>query len=60
VETLLERAEQMDLYEDEYWRTLLHYKRTPFGTKSLIDDPKSFLAGNSSRPWTGSSREQPR
>jgi len=46
VETLLERAEQMDLYEDEYWRTLLHYKRTPFGTKSLIDDPKFFLAAD--------------
>ena len=46
METLLERAEQMDLYEDEYWRTLLHYKRTPFGTKSLIDDPKFFLAAD--------------
>ncbi|CAA6691602.1 Unannotated [Lentimonas sp. CC19] len=32
------------LAEDDYWHTLLHYKRTIFSQKSTIDDPKFFLS----------------
>ena len=42
--TLLESARQKELHKDKYWHILLHYKKGPFGTRSLIDDPKFFLA----------------
>ena len=41
---LLESARQKELHNDRYWRTLLHYKKGLFGTRSLIDDPKFFLS----------------
>ena len=41
---LLESARQKELYKDRYWHTLLHYKKGPFGLRSLIDDPKFFLS----------------
>lgn len=37
-------ARELKLYNDKYWHILLHYKRGLFGTRSLIDDPKYFLA----------------
>jgi hypothetical protein len=42
--SLLESARQKELHKDRYWHTLLHYKRGPFGIRSLVDDPKFFLA----------------
>ena len=33
------------VYEEKYWFTLLHYKKTLFGVTSEIDDPKFFLSG---------------
>ncbi|KPA15666.1 conserved hypothetical protein, secreted [Candidatus Magnetomorum sp. HK-1] len=41
---LLETANQKKLHEDRYWSILLHYKKSIFGIKSLIDDPNFFLA----------------
>jgi hypothetical protein len=34
----------MELWKDPYWQTLLHYKKSLFGLRSLIDDPRFFLA----------------
>jgi len=34
----------MRLHEDPYWHTLLHYKPYFSGYRSLIDDPRFFLA----------------
>jgi hypothetical protein len=42
--SLLESARQKELHKDRYWHTLLHYKKGPFGIRSLVDDPKFFLA----------------
>ncbi len=44
VDPLLEHARAIKLHEDRYWWTLLHYKRTLVGTKSLVDDPAFFLS----------------
>ena len=44
VEQLVEEARRRRLHEEHYWHTLLHYKRTITGLKSLVDDPKFFLA----------------
>jgi len=41
---LLAAAHEQKLYEDLYWHTLMHYKPTILGYKSLVDDPKFFLA----------------
>lgn len=46
VANMLQRARQENLQAARYWRILLHYQRTPFGVKSLIDDPDFFLAGD--------------
>ena len=43
IDYLLDLASQKNLHEQRYWRVLLHYKQTPFGVKSLIDDPDFFL-----------------
>ncbi|WP_303918732.1 DUF4105 domain-containing protein [Treponema berlinense] len=41
------RAEELKLWEDPYWRTLLHYKGAFFCRyKSLVDDPDFFCAKN--------------
>lgn len=46
-EKLIEKADELKLYEDSYWRTLLHYKPALFHrSKSLVDDPKFFCAKN--------------
>ncbi|MCB9464751.1 MAG: DUF4105 domain-containing protein [Candidatus Eisenbacteria bacterium] len=44
VDTLIERAREMELWNDPYWRTLLHYERGLFGTRSLVDDPSFFAS----------------
>jgi hypothetical protein len=41
---LLRSAKEKRLSEDRYWDILVHYKRHGSGEKSLIDDPKFFLA----------------
>jgi len=41
---LLEKAHQEELSKNRYWHTLVHYKKTPLGIRSLIDDPNFFLA----------------
>jgi len=38
------RARELRLHEEREWRVLLHYQKPLFGHKSLIDDPKFFLA----------------
>jgi len=44
LDELLERAEEMRLHEHPYWWTLLHYKKGVFGVRSLVDDPRFFVA----------------
>lgn len=44
ISSLIHEAENKKLYDERYWLTLLHYKGNCFGTKSLIDDPRFFLA----------------
>lgn len=44
IDFLLSSAHQKKLHNDPYWHTLIHYKKTIFGVKSLIDDPKFFLS----------------
>lgn len=44
LDALLKKAEEGKLYNDRYWKILLHYKPTAFGLKSLIDDPNFFLS----------------
>ncbi len=34
----------MKLHQDPYWHILLHYKPSVLGYKSLVDDPRFFLA----------------
>ena len=47
IETLITKAEELKLYNNSYWRTLLHYKPAVFSRyKSLVDDPKFFFAKN--------------
>lgn len=41
---LLKQAQKEKLWNDPYWHTLLHYKRTLFGFESLVDDPSFFQA----------------
>jgi hypothetical protein len=41
---LKESATKHRLPDDRYWHVLLHYKPGPFGTESLVDDPKFFLS----------------
>jgi len=42
--SLLAQARERKLWEDPYWHTLLHYKKTLLGFRSLIDDPQFFLS----------------
>jgi hypothetical protein len=44
LESVLSEAHETALHQDRYWHTLLHYKKGLFGTRSLIDDPRFFLA----------------
>ena len=41
---LITAAREKALSGDHYWDVLLHYKRAGAGRKSLVDDPKFFLA----------------
>ena len=43
---LLQKAYGLELQNDPYWWTLLHYKKGLFGVESLIDDPAFFLSEN--------------
>ncbi len=46
-EIFIKKANELKLYNDSYWRTLLHYKPALFSRyKSLVDDPKFFCAKN--------------
>src|SRR5512147_2288231 len=44
VDFLVSTARDTNLHRDHYWDVLLHYKRSGSGRKSLVDDPKFFLA----------------
>jgi hypothetical protein len=44
LQELLERARSLRLADHPYWRTLGHYKASPFGVRSLVDDPDFFLS----------------
>ncbi|MEZ4647903.1 MAG: DUF4105 domain-containing protein [Candidatus Eisenbacteria bacterium] len=44
VDTLIGRAEARELWNDPYWRTLVHYEKGLFGTRSLVDDPDFFAS----------------
>lgn len=44
LESLLKEAQEKQLHKDRYWHIILHYKKGLFGTESLIDDPRFFLA----------------
>jgi hypothetical protein len=44
LDALLKSAREQRLSEDRYWDVLLHYRRHGSGRKSLIDDPRFFLA----------------
>ncbi len=40
----LNTAEEKKLYDDRYWRILLHYRDQTIGVESQVDDPAFFLA----------------
>lgn len=44
VDSLIKKAGQKQLHNARYWHILLHYKKTLSGVKSVIDDPRFFLA----------------
>ncbi len=44
VGAVIDQAARLRLHEEREWRVLIHYQKTLFGYKSLIDDPKFFLA----------------
>lgn len=46
---LVEEAHRRRLHDEHYWHTLLHYKRTISGMRSLVDDPKFFLSPRGKR-----------
>lgn len=46
VDVLVSTARDTNLQSDRYWDVLLHYKRAGSGKKSLVDDPKFFLASD--------------
>lgn len=53
VDFLLKSAREQALYRDPYWLTLLHYKDSLLGSRSLVDDPAFFLAPDGKRdPWS--------
>ncbi|MFB3817170.1 MAG: DUF4105 domain-containing protein [Candidatus Methylomirabilales bacterium] len=41
---LVEEARRRNLHEARYWHTLLHYKRSLAGLRSLVDDPEFFAS----------------
>ncbi len=44
VGAVIDQAARLRLHEEREWHVLIHYQKTLFGYKSLIDDPKFFLA----------------
>ena len=44
VDSLVKKALDLKLYDDPYWKKLLHYKVGLLGGRSLIDDKKFFLS----------------
>lgn len=46
---LVAAAEELRLWEEPYWLRLVHYKKSITGMKSLVDDPKFFLAADGRR-----------
>jgi len=52
VDSLIKKAGQKQLHQNRYWHILLHYKKTLTGCKSVIDDPRFFLARDGKHnPW---------
>lgn len=46
LDALLASAKEKHLSQDPAWNALVHYKRHGSGRKSLVDDPRFFLASN--------------
>ncbi len=44
IDSLVSTALKNELHNDIYWHTLLHYKKSGKGIKSLVDDPAFFLS----------------
>ena len=44
INVLIQKAADMELYNDPYWHLLLHYKKSFGGYKSLIDDKAFFIS----------------
>ncbi len=44
LDVLLQSAREKHLADERYWDVLLHYKKNGSGRKSLVDDPRYFLA----------------
>ncbi len=44
IDSLISTALKNKLHNDIYWHTLLHYKKSGKGVKSLVDDPAFFLS----------------
>ena len=43
VDTLISKADQLELHRDPYWQLLLHYKPSWRGQISAVDDPAFFF-----------------
>lgn len=46
VDRLVVKAHELNLSQDPYWHTLLHYIKTLTGVESVVDDPDFFLSLN--------------
>jgi len=46
VNSLIKDAIKRRIYENKRWLKLLHYRKTLFGQRSVIDDQKFFLSAN--------------
>ncbi|MEW6079767.1 MAG: DUF4105 domain-containing protein [Thermodesulfobacteriota bacterium] len=44
VDGLIALSREKNLSEDRYWHILMHYRKTLFGFRSQVDDPRYFLA----------------
>ncbi len=44
MKTLLAAAQEQNLHDERYWHVLVHYRQGAFGVKSIVDDPRFFLA----------------
>lgn len=49
IDSLVQKAKEMKLHDDSYWRLLLHYKRGVTGMRSLVDDPDFFISPDGKR-----------